>query len=715
MTIVQNILAVTALSWLDGAILVCFFGVIIWIGSYFHKWIKKPDDFCVAGRQLTPFILVATLAATNCNLYNFQSYVGYAYREGMSIIWHEWTGMMALVFAGIFILPILRRLKIATIPEFLGQRYSPTLRALVASLWSLRFCAWLGGVLYLSAQVACVISGFDDTGPAYHVFIFFFGVVTIIYTMAGGMWAVALTDVIQFVFLLGGALVMIPLIMHTVGYWQGMQQTLTAMGRQDMLNLVPNEGFWNWKGGIGISLLAIQWACTDQPMLQRAFSANSVKTAAKGMVYAGIIMVPFAFIIPMPGIAAAIKVAQGTMPAFLEQDNALPMLLASGVIPIGILGLILCGLLASQLSTIDSALSSSSTLATLDVINVVRKQKLTDRQTLFMLRLMLLLMGAVMIFTSYLAKKSQSAVDFYIAIVAVVDLPLFVVAIIYGLFSKRATTAGAIAGYVVGMLFGLLINFHNYLGSAVTAFVDGVFKIYSYLPLLGEGVTAANASGWDIAVIGMIVTAVTVPVVSLFTKQTHQAQVNHIWQARHPTEAEHKQGGAFNVWPTSSKGRVCIGTMFLGLVIFFAGLVLGKYPDQKGYSISRLQMRRFEQTAMLIPPEELPPAVSAESRRELFDDLTALAKNTDQSDELRKPLADSLVLRMQNLMKSYCAMARANPEKYSDEYLKEFNSQLESVQAGPGRTIRENSKAGTLAFVGMLIFLFGGLLRIHYD
>lgn len=711
----ENILAATALSWIDGALVACFFVVIICVGSYFHKWIKKPEDFYVAGRQLTPFILVATLAATNCSLYNFQSYVGYAYREGMSIIWHEWTGMMALVFAGIFILPILRRLKIATIPELLGRRYNSSLQSLVAVLWSLRFCAWLGCILYLSAQIACIVTGFDDTGPAYHAFIFFFGIVTIAYTMAGGMWAVVLTDVIQFVFLLGGALVMIPLIMHTVGYWQGMEQTLTATGRQGLLNLVPSEGFWNWKGGIGISLLAIQWACTDQPMLQRALGANSVKTVAKAMVYAGIIMVPLAFIIPMPGIAAAIKVSQGTMPAFLEQDNALPMLLASGIVPTGILGLILCGLLASQLSTIDSALSSSSTLVTLDVINVFRKRKLTDRQMLFTLRLMILLMGAVMILTSYMAKNSQSAVDFYIAVVSVVDLPVFVVAIIYGLFYKRATATGAITGYVVGMLLGLVIHFHNYLGSAVAVFVDGIYKLYSYLPLLGEGVTAENASGWDVAVIGMIVTAVTVPVVSLFTKQTDSEQVSRISQARYPTKQEHERGEAFYVWPVSLKGRTYIGVMFVGLAVFFTGLILGKYPEQTGYGISMLQMHRFEQTALLIPADDLPPDVSVESRRALLDDMITLSKNTDETDERRRPLADALVPRMKDLMKSYCAKVKANPDKYGDEYLDEFNQQLESVQAGPGRTIRENSKAGPAAFAGMLIFLFGGLMRMRYD
>jgi len=503
------LLAATSLSWIDLTIIVCFFTAIVWIGSYFHKWIRKPEDFYVAGRQLTPFILAATLAATNCSLYNFQSYVGYAYREGISIVWHEWTGMMALVFAGVFVIPIFRRMRIATIPEFLGRRYGPSLRVLVAILWSLRFGVMLGGILYLSAQIACVVGGYDDTGPAYHVFIFIFGIITVAYTMAGGMWAVALTDVIQFVFLLGGSLVMIPLIMHTVGYWQGMEQTLSERGYQDLLQLIPRDGFWNWKGAIGIWLLGMQWACTDQTLLQRAFSSINVKAVAQAMVYAGIIMVPFAFIIPMPGIAASIQVSQGIMPAFLEQDNALPMVLASGLVPVGLLGLILCGLLASQLSSIDSSLSSASTLVTLDIICLFRKKKLTDRQTLIVLRLMLLLLGVIMILTSYLAKAAQSAVDFYIGLISVVDMPLFVVAIIFGLLWKRATPAGAIAGYAVGMTLGLALQFHNHLGSAVTSFVDGIYGFYSLIPIIGEGVNSANANVWDTALIGMIATSVT--------------------------------------------------------------------------------------------------------------------------------------------------------------------------------------------------------------
>ena len=112
-------------------------------------------------------------------------------------------------------------------PEFLGRRYGPSLRVMVAVLWTARFAVHAGPYfLYLSAQIACLVGGFRDTGPAYHAFIFLFAFVTIAITMAGGSWAVALTDVIQFALLLGGGLVMLPIIMHTVGYWNGMQQTL---------------------------------------------------------------------------------------------------------------------------------------------------------------------------------------------------------------------------------------------------------------------------------------------------------------------------------------------------------------------------------------------------------------------------------------------------------------------------------------------------------
>ena len=368
------------------------------------------------------------------------------------------------------------------------------------------------------------------------------------------------------------------------------------------------------------------------------------------------ISIPLAFIIPMPGIAAAIKVSQGAMPALLRQDNVLPMWLASGIVPIGLLGIILAGLVASEKSSIGGYLSSTATLITMDVIGLLPKKKPTkqsDRRTLWTLRALTVLIGIVMIATSYLAKATQSAIDLYIAMISVVDLPLFVVAIVYG-WVETCYARGCGCRLYDGHALGIGGSIARPLGTARRFVRAKHLPALFLLPVLGEGVTAANANRWDTAVIGMVVTGVTVPLVSMFTKQSHPDQVKAIWNARTVSEEELAQGEAFYVWPASVKGRIYFCLMFGSLVMFLASLVLGRYPAQEGYGIARTKMQRFEQTALLIPAQDLPPGITAESRRALLDDLTTLAKNTDPNDERRKPLADSLVPRMKDLMRSYC-------------------------------------------------------------
>ena len=126
------------MALIDYLIVFVFLILIFWAGSYFYKWIKHPDDFFISGRQLTPFILAATITATNVNLYSFVGQAGVAYSHGISIIWHTWTGNMALVLAGLFIVPIFRSLKIRTVPEFLEMRFNQGARVLIGILWIFR-------------------------------------------------------------------------------------------------------------------------------------------------------------------------------------------------------------------------------------------------------------------------------------------------------------------------------------------------------------------------------------------------------------------------------------------------------------------------------------------------------------------------------------------------------------------------------------------------
>jgi len=704
---------ISILSWIDVTIIFLFCCFIFGFGTYLRKWIKNPEDFFVAGRQLPPFILAATLAATNINLYNFLGYPGYAYREGISIIWHEWTGMMALTFAGIFIFPILRRIKLVTVPEFLGRRFNTKLRAIVGSFWVIRSTIALGGIIYLVSQITCVVMGVEDTGLVYNIAIVVYAAITIAYTIAGGMWAVAMTNVIQFILLLSGSLIMIPLIMHTVGYWSGMEAALTETGRQNLLTFVPKEGLWNWKSIIGMWFIGIQWAATDQTMLQASLSSDTVKNGARALVYAGLIMIPFSFIIPLPGIAASIQVSQGLIPAFLEQDNVMPALLVSGIIPVGVLGLILCGLLASQFSTLTASLSATTTVATLDVINVVKKKKMNNRQKLISLRTGLLAVGIAMIFTSIIAKSSQSVIDVMITLFVVLDLPLFVL-ILFGIFWKRTTPIAGVTGYILGICVGLILKFHGALGSVFTNIAETIYKGYSYFPIFGEGVVINNAQSWDIAIIGMAITAITILLVSLLTKPVTSKDIEEIFD-RDNTAHIGKGEKIFKVWPDHPKGRLSIVTLLIGLVIFISGVIMGKYPAKTGYTIPVVEVQRFEQAALLLTAEDLPEGITVESRRDLLDDLTVLLKMTDKTDEERQPFADELVVRMKELMRQYLVLVDANPQKFTHEYRDEFQERLTTIQAKPDGVIKENRFAGPFAIIGMLIYFLGALIRLKYD
>ena len=274
------------MALVDYCVVVIFLVLIFWAGSYFYKWIKHPDDFFVSGRQLTPFILAATITATNVNLYSFVGQSGVAYSHGISIIWQTWTGNMALVLAGLFIVPLFRTLKIRTIPEFLELRYNQGVRILIGILWIFRLIFWLGVVLYTAAVAAQTITGIKS----FTVWVAVFALIAIFYTMMGGMWAVALTDTIQFVLMLLGALLILPIVMSAVGWWPGLVEKLPAQN----LQLVTQTGLYSWKFILAIIVLGLQWASLDQGLLQRAFSAKDTKTVTRGMVLAGIITTPCA-------------------------------------------------------------------------------------------------------------------------------------------------------------------------------------------------------------------------------------------------------------------------------------------------------------------------------------------------------------------------------------------------------------------------------------
>lgn len=515
----------------DYALVFVFMGLTFYVGSVFYSWIGTSDDFYLAGRRLTPFILAAVLTATNVNLYSFVGQAGVAYREGVSILWQTWTGNMALVFSGLFVLPVLRRLKIRTIPEFLEIRYSRNVRTFVALLWVFRLAFWLGVISYTAAVAAQPITGYYS----FTFWVLVFSVVAIVYTTLGGMWSVAFTDVMQFVFMLGGALIVLPIAMAAVGWWPGMAAKLPP----EALTLVRQSGTYSWKFIIAIFLLGIEWACVDQGLLQRAFGAESPKTVARGLVLAGIITTPFALLWNIPGLAAGVL-----YPGLEKADMAVPTLLAN-LLPNVVLGIVVCGLLSSHLSTISANLNGVATIVASDLYENLFRRKATDRDVLRVARAVTAVTGAAMIAFAYLVPRLGGAVEAYLTVIAIMDMPLFIVAILYGLLWRRTNWQGAVAGYAAGAAAG--ISAQQFLGYDFT---------------LTTFVSAGAA---------LVVT----PAVTLFFAPPAAERTAPVWDARRTSTEENAPGLHYNIIPVTRSGRTALSVLVLGFVVFLGGVFMG--------------------------------------------------------------------------------------------------------------------------------------------
>jgi solute:Na+ symporter, SSS family len=524
----------------DYIIVFTFLGVMFFIGSIFYKWIGNSDDYYLASRNLTPFILAAVIAATNINLYSFIGQSGIAYKFGIPIIWQTWTGNMALVFSGLFVIPIFRRLRIRTIPEFLEIRYSRGVRTLVALIWIFVLAFWIGVILYTAITAAQIITGIHSFAILAIVLSF----VVIIYTMLGGMWSVALTDVIQFIFMLGGALVLLPIAMSYVGWWPG----LVAKLPKESLNLVQQTGKYNWQFILAILFLGIQWACTDQGLLQRAFGAKDTKTVAKSLVLAGIITTPFALLWNLPGLAARI-----IFPHLANPDTAVPMLLTN-LVPNIVLGIIVVGLFSSQLSATAGNLNGIATVVASDIYENLLNRKASQKNVIIVARLITVLAGIAMIVFAYCVPLLGGAVNAYLTVIAIMNMPLFVITIVYGLLWKRANWQGAFAGYFSGLIAGVVAQFIFNVDFNITTYISGG--------------------------VALIIT----PIVSLFTQQTNKDGVERIWKAKRISDEEINNSDIYNIIPKTLRGKLSLAILILGFLIFLAGVILGS----KGLEISSI-------------------------------------------------------------------------------------------------------------------------------
>ena len=365
---------------IDFIIVLCYFVLILIIAIKGGKnKTVDADVYFLSSRNLRwPSIAISTIA-TNVQGYQFLGMMGSAYLYGLAQANLEINAIQGLLIAAFIFVPIFLKHRIMTVTEFItmhlgkgaGLFYS------VANI-SLFSTITLGAALFWGAYAADQVFGeqlavlHQDRMTRIALLIIILGIFSAIYTYLGGLNAVVKTDIIQFIIILFGGLFILVVSIHALGGWN---ELYIKTSNRMHLHLPLDHPTLPWTHLFGLFFLNINYWCANQTIIQRSLAAKNLKEAQKGLLVGGALKYLMALIIVIPGIALYGTLGEGLS----DPDMSFPFLV-NHYVPNGLRGIILCGLFASLMSTVDSTFHSIATLWSVDIYSKYIKKEPSDHQ-----------------------------------------------------------------------------------------------------------------------------------------------------------------------------------------------------------------------------------------------------------------------------------------------------------------------------------------------
>jgi len=460
------------LSTIDYIILAFYMLLIVGIGVFsgIKRKTKSSEGFFLAGRSLKWPMIGTALFAANISTIHMVGLAGQGFSDGL--VWgnFEWSAPFLLIVLGLIFAPFYFKTKISTLPEFLEMRYNRSTRTMLAviSLFSALFLH-IGVSLYAGALVFENFFGIEK----YTAIVIIAGA-TLIYSIIGGLKAVVRTEALQSGILIIGAGIMTILAMmalpdHGVNSFADLKAVLKPH-QLSMLHSHASSPLPWWAFWLGIPVLGLNYWCADQTIVQKVLGAKTLKDAQNGPIFAGFIKILPVFIMIFPGIFAYIILKDKIEIA----DHALPVLILN-ILPVGLKGLMSAALLAALMSTIASALNSSGTLVSMDIVKQSRPN-LSDKKLLVIGRITILLVIIIAIAWSPLIAKFPSIFEAINDLLAVLSPPISVV-FIFGIMSKKGTPKAGHYTLVFGFLLAIIafcIDFQMITGQRIITDVWGI-------------------------------------------------------------------------------------------------------------------------------------------------------------------------------------------------------------------------------------------------
>jgi len=441
------------ISSIDLSVIVVYLIGIMLIGILsVRRKAATGEEYFLAGRSLKWPVVGAALFASNISTIHLVGLAEGGYQHGLVIGNFEWMATFTLIVLSLVFVPFYFKSKITTLPEYLEKRYSRLARTIMAMMSiASALLIHIGISLYAGAAVFEEFFGLNVIAS-----IVVISVVTAIYTVIGGLTAVVVTETVQTVILLAGAVLITLLALFAlpeVGIGSVAEfRAATKPEQLSMLHASNDQGYAWYAFLFGYPVLGVWYWCTDQTIVQRALGAKDQLNAQHGALFAGALKILPLFLMVLPGVLGYIL--------FKEQigDNAaktLPVMI-NELVPSGLKGIIAAALLAALMSTIAAALNSAGTLMAVDIVGHFRPQT-TDRQQVLVGRLTAIVVMLLAMAWSTQGDKFGSIFEAINKMPAQFLAPPITVVFLWGVFWRRGTAQAALTTLILGFTLGFVL------------------------------------------------------------------------------------------------------------------------------------------------------------------------------------------------------------------------------------------------------------------
>ncbi|MGM1064766.1 sodium:solute symporter family protein [Saccharothrix sp. Mg75] len=544
---------------LDYTLLAVYFVFVLGIGFLARRSVSSSLDFLLSGRSLPAWVTGLAFISANLGAIELLGMAANGAQYGMATMHYYWIGAIpAMVFLGIVMMPFYYGSKVRSVPEFLRRRFGKGAHLVNALSFAAAQVLIAGVNLYALAFLLNLLLGWPIPFSVVAA-----ALIVLAYTTLGGLSAAIYNEVLQFFVIVAALLPLTIVGLHKVGGWDGLVEKVTAgPGGPENLSSWPATELTGIENpvlsvigivfGLGFVLSFGYWT-TNFAEVQRALSAKSMSAARRTPIIGAYPKVLIPFVIIIPGIIAALVVPElaelkaGGDGGGIAYNNALPALIEE-LLPNGMLGIAITGLLASFMAGVAANVSSFNTVFTYDLWQDYVKKDRPDEYYLRIGRLATIGGTVIAIGTAFLAAGYGNIMDYIQALFSFFNAPLFATFIL-GMFWKRMSAAAGWSGLVAGTL------------AAVAVFVLAETGV---LDLPGQG---ASFLGAGVAFVVDIAVSVAV---TLFTRPVPEERLRGLVYSLTPKEdRKHSTTGEDAGWyrsPAVLGAGVLVITVVLNIV-----------------------------------------------------------------------------------------------------------------------------------------------------